>query len=134
MGFFSYLCDDKISLTKITKTMRYSLNEFREQIKNQICQVLTDIYLSQNDGLLPNWENDEEIIVKEDNVIEVDVIVYNTYDEYKVLETFTIDRYIVTLDNYLYFDIGDETLDWTDVSTENLVDIWERVNNIYLDL
>ena len=116
--------------------MRYSLNEFRTAIKEQICQILTDIYLSQNDGELPNWENDEEIVVIENEVgnIKIDCIVYNTYDDYKALETLTIDRYIVTLDNYLYFDVGNEELDWTDVSTENLVDIWERVNEIYADL
>lgn len=116
--------------------MRYSLNEFRTNIKEQICQILTDIYLSQNDGLFPNWENDEEIVVTENEVgnIKVDCIVFNTYDDYKTVETLTIDRYIVTLDNYLYFDVGDEELDWTDVSTENLVDIWERVNEIYVNL
>ena len=112
--------------------MRNTLYEFRDKVKDQICDVLTDIYFSDNDGLMPDWENDEEIVVVENEVgnIKIDLIIPNSYDNHKEVETLTIDRYIVTLDKYLYLDIGGENLDWTDVSTENLIDIWERVNEI----
>ena len=114
--------------------MRNSFYEFRDKVKDSICDTLTDIYLSQNDGLYPKWGEDEEIIVKENVVITIDSIITNTFDECKEIETLTIDRYIVTLDKCLYFDVGGDSLSWTEISMENLIDIWERVNEMALNM
>ena len=114
--------------------MRNSLYEFRDKVKDSICDTLTDIYLSQNDGLYPKWDEDEKIIVEENEVVKIDYIITNSFDDHKEIETLTIDRYIVTLDKCLYFDIGGENLSWTEIPIENLIDIWERVNELYLDM
>ena len=47
---------------------KVNLTDFRTSIKEQICKTLTDIYLHLNDGLLPNWEDDEEIYVEADEI------------------------------------------------------------------
>ena len=117
--------------------MRNALNDFRTDVKYQICDALVKIYLANHNGLMPKWEDDDdEIIVTKDEVgtIKVDVTIFNTYDDFKNVETFTIDRYFLTLDGWLYFEVNDDTLDWTDISTDNLVDIWEKVNESYLKM
>ena len=39
-----------------------ALSEFRTNIKENICNVLVDIYKQQNNNELPNWEELEDIV------------------------------------------------------------------------
>ena len=49
--------------------MRTRLNQLLSDTKNEIVRLLVDIYKHNNNGLLPNWEDDEEIEIS-DNVID----------------------------------------------------------------
>lgn len=109
------------------------LNDFRANIKEHICNALVDLYKQNNNGELPNWEDEEDLVVMDYEVskhkISIRVEVDNTYDDTICIEKVTIDRYIVTLDYNLFFDIGNEEMEWTDVSTDELVGILDIINN-----
>ena len=103
---------------------KVNLTEFRASIKEQICKTLTDIYLHLNDGLLPNWEDDEEIYVEADEIglyLKTEVEVSNTYDDSRYKEEWTISAYVVTLDENLFFQCDDNELDWILTQTTLLV-------------
>ena len=114
--------------------------EVRTQIKEQICNILVDRYKELHNGELPNWEEDEEIVLTEDEIDENDVNYlhieeYNTYDEYYNVVRYAINRYIVTLDYNLFFEVGDceEQYDWQEVYLEELAGLLdylkEKFNN-----
>lgn len=114
--------------------------EVRTQIKEQICNILVDRYKELHNGELPNWEEDEEIVLTENEIDENDVNYlhieeYNTYDEYYNVVKYAINRYIVTLDYNLFFEVGDceEQYDWEEVYLEELADLLdylkEKFNN-----
>lgn len=114
--------------------------EVRTQIKEQICNILVDRYKELHNGELPNWEEDEEIVLTEDEIDENDVNYlhieeYNTYDEYYNVVKYAINRYIVTLDYNLFFEVGDceEQYDWEEVYLEELAGLLdylkEKFNN-----
>ena len=101
--------------------------EVRTQIKEQICNILVDRYKELHNGELPNWEEDEEIVLTKDEIDEKDVNYlhikeYNTFDEHYIVVRYDIKRYIVTLDYNLFFELGDneEQYDWEEVSIEEL--------------
>ena len=114
--------------------------EVRTQIKERICNILVDRYKELHNGELPNWEEDEEIVLTEDEIDENDVNYlhieeYNTYDEYYNVVKYAINRYIVTLDYNLFFEVGDceEQYDWEEVYLEELAALLdylkEKFNN-----
>ena len=114
--------------------------EVRTQIKEQICNILVDRYKELHNGELPNWEEDEEIVLTKDEIDENDVNYfhikeYNTFDEHYIVVRYAINRYIVTLDYNLFFELGDyeEQYDWQEVSIEELAGLLdylkEKFNN-----
>ena len=108
-----------------------TLSDFRTALKEQICKTLTDIYLHLNDGLLPNWEDDEEIYVEADEIglhLKIEVEVSNAYDDSRYKEEWVISAYVVTLDENLFFQCDDNELDWNDISTDDLVGILDKLN------
>ena len=108
--------------------------DFREKVKKQICDIATEIYKSDNDGLLPNWEDDEEIVICGSDVCnyKINVIVgnidYNTF----TTERQEIEEIRVTLDSNLYFTTGEcaNEINWRDVSTDELVDIYNHLQKL----
>lgn len=116
------------------------LFEIRTQIKEQICNILVDRYKELHNGELPNWEEDEEIVLTKDEIDEKDVNYlhikeYNTFDEHYIVVRYAINRYIVTLDYNLFFEVGDyeEQYDWEEVYLEELAGLLdylkEKFNN-----
>ena len=109
---------------------REMVNELQSQIKEQICNILVDRYKELHDGQLPNWEDDEDIVltyneISEDKVFYLNVDSYNTYDDFKEVERITIIRYFVTLDYNLFFeDENENEIEWTEVATDELVAIY----------
>ena len=91
------------------------------------------MYKKNNNGLLPNWEDEEDLVVMDYEVsrhkISIGVEVDNTYDDTICIEKLTIDRYIVTLDYNLFFDFGDEEMEWSEISTDELVGILDIINS-----
>lgn len=113
-------------------SVKTELNDFRFRVKEQICKTLTDIYLHLNDGLLPNWEDEEEVYVEEDEIglhLTVEVEVSNTYDDSRYKENWGISAYVVTLDENLFFHCEDNELEWTEISTDELVGIYNALQN-----
>jgi hypothetical protein len=108
--------------------IRKQLNELLSATKEEIVRVLVEKYLADNDGVFPNWEDDEEIVIdgEEFPTIRITSEVYNTYDETRLFERKVINEYRVTNDGYLYFvcDEYDEEIAWDEVTTDELVGIY----------
>ena len=51
--------------------IKKNVSELRKQLKDEICNLLVNKYKELNNGLLPRWENGEEIIIKNDKKIKV---------------------------------------------------------------
>jgi hypothetical protein len=116
---------------------REMVNELQSQIKEQICNILVNRYKELHDGQLPNWEDDEDIVltyneISEDKVFYLNVDSYNTYDDFKEVERITIIRYFVTLDYNLFFeDENENEIEWTEVNIYNLADLLDGLNKIF---
>ena len=116
---------------------REMVNDLQSKIKEQICNVLVNRYKELHDGQLPNWENDEDIVlteneISEDKVFYLDVDSYNTYDDFKEVERVAINRYFVTLDYNLYFeDENENEIEWTEVNIYDLADLLDGLNKIF---
>ena len=102
-------------------------SDFREKVRKHICDIATEIYKADNDGLLPNWENDEEIVIEGCNAnnYKISVNVGNTYDNSFTIERQEIEEIRVTLDSNIFFTTndGENEICWDEVSTDELVDI-----------
>lgn len=109
--------------------IKKELDDFRCKVKEEICRLLKDVYLELN-GDHPNFENDEEYVLENYDVADddffINVVIWNTYDEYPCNELQEVQRYIVTLDNNLFFICGDceNEIEWSEVSTDELVSIY----------
>ena len=113
--------------TYTTMNVTAEWNAFRCQVKEQVCHLLVEKYKQLNDGLLPNFEDDEEVYVENTDVklnFKVGVTVTNTYDDSHYDEKLLITAYVVTLDGDLYFQCGeDNELQWDEISTDELVSL-----------
>lgn len=113
--------------------MRTKLNDFRFVVKDEICAILVDIYKKQNNGLLPNWEEDEEIVVEDkvnDNChLNIWLIEGNTFDDRFAPMYHCFDKFVVTLDYnlYLYSYEDDVEYEWTDIGTDDLIRVYEML-------
>ena len=109
-------------------------SEFREKVKKQICDIATEIYKADNDGLLPNWEDDEEIVIDGSDAdnYKISIVVGNTYDNTFTTERQEIEEIRVTLDSNLYFTTGEcaNEINWSEVSTDELVDIYRYLQKL----
>ena len=116
---------------------REMVNELQSKIKEQICNILVDRYKELHNGQLPNWENNEDIVltendISEDKVFYLNVDTYNTYDDFKEVERVAINRYFVTLDYNLYFeDENENEIEWTEVNIYDLADLLDGLNKIF---
>lgn len=109
-------------------TPKEQLKNFRFNIKEQIAHVIVDLYKRNNNGILPDWEEGEEIVVTEDEVgtLRTDVVVFDSHDNYREIEQQPIIKYIVTLDYNVFFVCGEDCeneLEWSEISTDDLVGI-----------
>ena len=116
---------------------REMVNELQSKIKEQICNVLVNRYKELHDGQLPNWENDEDFVlteneISEDKVFYLNVDSFNTYDDFKEVERVAINRYFVTLDYNLFFeDENENEIEWTEVNIYDLADLLDGLNKIF---
>jgi hypothetical protein len=111
----------------------------KETFKNEIRAKLTKKYLELHDGLFPKWDEDEEIVLTKKEVGTANVVyipISNTYDDYVSFELFVIEKYIVTLDGYFYFEVSpriencfeyNDSYDWTEISVEDLASILDNL-------
>ena len=111
----------------------------KETFKNEICAKLTKKYLELHDGLFPKWDEGEEIVLTKKEVGTANVVfipIRNTYDDYVSFELFVIEKYIVTLDGFFYFEVSpriencfeyNDSYDWTEISVEDLASILDNL-------
>lgn len=97
--------------------------------KEEIVKIITAKYLADNEGLFPNWEEEEEIVVDDTDIptFRISIEVDNTYDESTCIERQAINEYRVTNDGNLFFVCGDcdNEIEYTEVSTDELIAIYE---------
>lgn len=125
--------------SKIERTMntRKEIQKLQATIKDRICNILADRYRALHDGQLPNWENDEDIVlteneISEDKVFYLNVETFNTYDDFKEVERVAINRYFVTLDYNLFFeDENENEIEWTEVDIYDLADLLDGLKEIF---
>ena len=108
------------------------LVEFRDLVKKNICKVLVDMYMIENNNQLPNWEEDEEIVIN-DSKLRTQTILLEVFTQSgDVYEKQVINEYRVTLDDNLFFRCGDDEIEneinWCDVSTDDLVSILDMLS------
>lgn len=108
--------------------------ELKAQFKEKICNILVDRYKELHNGELPNWENDEDIVLTENDIDDKDVnYLYieecNTYDDYYEVSRYAINRYFVTLDYNLYFeDENENEYDWSEIGIDDLAKLLDYLN------
>lgn len=109
-----------------------ALVEFRELIKKNICNVLVDIYKQQNNNQLPNWEEDEEIVIDDKNLRTQTILLEVFAQSGDMFEKQVINEYRVTLDDNLFFRCGDDEIEneinWEEVNTDDLVSILDMLS------
>lgn len=113
--------------------MEQTLMNSREKCKSLIVTLITLIYIKHN-GNFPNWAEDEEISVEDSEIgstSRISVEVTNTYDESTYIEKWTIEEYHINVNGDLFFWCNDtlEEIEWTNVSTDELVSIYTKLYN-----
>lgn len=121
---------------KTDNIMKKKLYNFRCEVKEVICQILTDIYKKHNNGLLPNWENDEEIVVEDSELgrtMRIGVVMDSDEEQYPIIEKWAVNEYRVTLDYNLVFWCGEnnDEFDWTSLTTDELVMICDYLQKYW---
>lgn len=120
--------------------MRTELNKVLCQTKEHITNYLVDIYKHYNNGLLPNWENEEEIIVTNDKIgditIEIETDRFKNDNNVIIVEKEKqiIEKFIVTLDYNLFFICDDNEYSWEEVSADELIGIFEFIRKKHKEI
>lgn len=94
--------------------IKEKVSEIRKQLKDEICNILVCRYKKLNFGLLPRWEDGEEMILKNEKDIKVYV-----YDN--------ILSFNITFEYNLFIELDCGFIEWSDLYTDDLL-------NIYLSL
>jgi hypothetical protein len=111
------------------------LADFRTALKNEISDLLSNLYIKQY-GQQPNWQEDEEIVIDDSNLpsfrISVDVGDLHSPDN-NTVEKWAVNEYRVSLDENLFFRCGDnnDEFHYDDISTDELVEIYSLIKNYY---
>lgn len=110
------------------------LQQFRTSVKEEIVSLIKYIYLKENNGLTPNFSNDEEYILfcsdlKVDIKINVDCL--DLDDETISIEQLSIYNYVVSLDDELFFRCGEDEFNWSELSTDEIVMIFNTLKKHY---
>ena len=118
--------------------IKTQLDSIRVTIKEHICNTLTGIFKHFNNGNLPNYEEDEEVLVEASQMalhLFVDMEVGNTYNSDTNIEKWEINDYVVTLDNNLFFRVcGDNEIEWKEIPTDDLFNIASKLNEVLNNL
>lgn len=107
----------------------------RVTCKENIVRLLTLIYIKHN-GDFPKWFDDEDIVVEDSELgstSRISMEVSNTHDETTCTEKWEVQEYHVDVNGYLYFWCNDslEEIEWTEVSTDELVSIYTKIHNYW---
>lgn len=117
------------------KVARKLNNYLRLDLKTIIVGAIVKIYLAENNGENPNFDEDEEYVVDiDDEHFSVNVEVDDSYldIEDRVFETIKVNEVHLALDGeiYLVLDNGNEDeIDVDDISTDELTALAELFEN-----
>jgi acid stress-induced BolA-like protein IbaG/YrbA len=117
--------------------MRTRLNQLLNDTKNEIVRLLVEIYKHNNNGLLPNWEDDEEIEISNNDIDNLTFYIDVDYEDVNCVlkEEVPITKIIITLDENLFFiTIVDNEFNWTEVDVEDLIIIYEKIKKKYQEI
>jgi hypothetical protein len=113
--------------------IKTQLDNIRLAIKEDICDTLISIFKHFNNGQLPNYEDEENILVEASLIklhLLITVEVSDIYGTETAVEKWGIDEYLVTLDLNLYFECNDNEIEWTEISTDELYRIAFKLNEV----
>lgn len=111
------------------------LADFRMALKNEISDLLSNLYIKQY-GQQPNWQEGEEIVIDDSNLptYRISVEVDDTYSSDNcTVEKWAVNEYRVSLDENLFFRCGDDNdeFHYDEISTDELVEIYSLIKNYY---
>ena len=108
---------------------RQLIKDLKSNIKEEICRLLIELYKKTNNGLLPNWSEEEEIVIDSGNFksLHLKVEIFDTYSDTIIVEQQEITEYVVTLDNNLYFNTECNNYEWNEITMEELCTILECI-------
>lgn len=112
--------------------MREKMDDLKFEVKEEIVKTLSRMYLDKG-NLLPNWSEDEEIVLDADE-FKYKVLIDTHFECIKdgyVIEQNTIEEFRITCggDLYLVWGEGMNEQSWMDSSVEELVGLYEFVTN-----
>lgn len=112
--------------------MREKMDDLKFEVKEEIVKTLSRMYLDKG-NLLPNWSEDEEIVLDADE-FKYKVLIDTHFECIKdgyVIEQNTIEEFRITCGGDLYFVWGEgmNEQSWMDSSVEDLVGLYEFVTN-----
>jgi hypothetical protein len=117
--------------------MRTRLNQLLNDTKNEIVRLLVEIYKHNNNGLLPNWEDDEEIEISNNDIDNLTFYIDVDYEDVNCVlkEEVSITKIIITLDENLFFiTMLDNEFNWTELDVEDLIIIYEKIKKKYQEI
>lgn len=117
--------------------MRTRLNQLLSDTKNEIVRLLIEIYKHKNNGLLPNWEDDEEIEITNNDIDNLTFYIDIDYEDVNCVlkEEVPITKIIITLDENLFFiTIVDNEFNWTELDVVDLIIIYEKIKKKYQEI
>jgi hypothetical protein len=112
--------------------MRKKMDDLKFEVKEEIVKTLSKMYLDKGNPL-PNWSEDEEIVIDADEFkykVLIDVNYESTTSGY-AMEQHTIEEFRITCGGDLYFVWGEgmNERSWTDSLVEELVGLYEFITN-----
>ena len=117
-------------LTNMEK-IKTELNHLRANVKKMIAQKIVDVYLSQHNNQMPNFENEEEFVVDDSQFTTQEILVPISSQSGVYYERIPINEYVVTNDLDLYFWCGEDNdldIHWSDITTDELIYILYNLN------
>lgn len=105
------------------------IKDLKSNIKEEICRLLINLYKETNNGLLPNWSEEEEIIIDSSNFkkFSLKIEIFDTHSNTIIIDKQEIIEYVVTLDSNLYFNTECNNYEWNEIPMEELYAILECI-------
>lgn len=107
------------------------LQSTRVTCKENIVRLLTLIYIKHN-GDFPKWFDDEEIVIEDSELGSTSSISVKMYLSNEV-KKWSIEEYHINVSGDLSFWCNDtlEEVEWSEVSTDELVMIYTKIQNYW---
>ena len=130
---------ERIKQTHIMKNAKQIIAEAKKELKDNIAFNGQELYLLLNNLQFPNFENDEEYVIKFSDIYSGLRFEIMEYSNWKDMEPAIIGNHYlweirITLDDNVFFSDGENEFDYDYPTVEELGRIAELVENKYLKL